>query len=121
VGDVMDMNAMVVLSPDSNMKDAVVLLAKQRGLAIVAEHDKVLGVVTGGDLARFLERDSADLQTPVHRVMASTPRTAREGELGSAVVHRMEQAGIMAMPVLDENAKLVGVVHLHDLLRAGVA
>lgn len=115
------MNVLVVLSPDSTMKDAVVLLAKQRGLAIVADHDKVLGVVTGGDLARFLERDAADLQTPVHRVMASSPRTARETELGSAVVHRMEHSGIMAMPVLDENAKLVGVVHLHDLLRAGVA
>lgn len=121
VGEVMDMNVLVVLSPDSTMKDAVVLLAKQRGLAIVADHDKVLGVVTGGDLARFLERDAADLQTPVHRVMASSPRTARETELGSAVVHRMEHSGIMAMPVLDENAKLVGVVHLHDLLRAGVA
>ena len=121
VGDVMAMNTLVVLSPDSTMKDAVVLLAKQRGLAIIAEHDKVLGVVTGGDLARFLERDVADLQTPVHRVMSSSPRTARESELGSAVVHRMEQAGIMAMPVLDEHTKLVGVVHLHDLLRAGVA
>ncbi|MGV3707713.1 MAG: KpsF/GutQ family sugar-phosphate isomerase [Gemmatimonas sp.] len=120
VGDVMDMNALVVLSPDATMKDAVVLLAKQRGLAIVAEHEKVLGVVTGGDLARFLERD-ANLDTPVHRVMSASPRTAREDELGSAVVHRMEQSGIMAMPVLNDHGKLAGVVHLHDLLRAGVA
>lgn len=120
VGDVMDMNALVVLSPDSTMKEAAVLLAKQRGLAIVAEQAKVLGVVTGGDLARFLQHDG-DLQTPVHRVMVKMPKTARESELGSAVVHRMEQAGIMAMPVIDDHGKLVGVVHLHDLLRAGVA
>lgn len=121
VSDAMDLNAVVVLSPDALMKDAVVLLAKQRGLAIVAENDKVLGVITGGDLARFLERDEHALDTPVHRVMSGTPRTARETELGSAVVHRMETSGIMAMPVIDEAARLIGVVHLHDLLRAGAA
>ena len=121
VGDVMDMNPLVVLSPDATMRDAVMLLARQRGLAIVSEHDKVLGVLTGGDLARFLEKDAAALETPVHRVMTVSPRTARENELGSAVVHRMEQSRIMAMPVLDDNGKLVGVVHLHDLMRAGAA
>lgn len=121
VGDVMDMNPLVVLSPDATMRDATKLLAKQRGLAIVFEHEKILGVITGGDLARFLEKDAADFDTPVHRVMTASPRTAREHELGSAVVHRMEQSRIMAMPVLDDNGKLVGVVHLHDLMRAGAA
>lgn len=121
VGDVMDMNPLVVLSPDATMRDAVMLLAKQRGLAIVSEHEKVLGVITGGDLARFLEKDASALDIPVHRVMTVSPRTARENELGSAVVHRMEQSRIMAMPVLNEQGKLVGVVHLHDLMRAGAA
>lgn len=121
VGDVMDMNPLVVLSPDATMRDAIMLLASQRGIAIISEHDKVLGVITSGDLARFLEKDASALDTPVHRVMTVTPRTARENELGSAVVHRMEQVRIMAMPVLDENGKLIGVVHLHDLMRAGAA
>jgi arabinose-5-phosphate isomerase len=53
--------------------------------------------------------------------MTRTPKVAHAEELGSAVVRRMEMAGIMAMPVLDAQDALVGVVHLHDLLRAGVA
>jgi arabinose-5-phosphate isomerase len=44
---------------------------------------------------------------------------AEDTELGSAVVHRMETHGIMAMPVVDGAQRLVGVVHLHDLMRAG--
>ena len=121
VADVMDMNVLVTLSPDALMREAVMLLAKQRGLAIVAEHGKVLGVITGGDLARLMERDADVLGIPVHRVMTSAPRVARVEELGSAVVNRMEQSRIMAMPVVDEDGKLTGVVHLHDLMRAGAA
>jgi arabinose-5-phosphate isomerase len=53
--------------------------------------------------------------------MTRTPRVARVGELASAIVYRMEQFGTMAMPVLDDDERLVGVVHLHDLMRARVA
>jgi arabinose-5-phosphate isomerase len=54
-------------------------------------------------------------------VVNRAPKTAEPEELGSAVVYRMEQHGIMSMPVVDERGALVGVVHLHDLLRAGAA
>jgi arabinose-5-phosphate isomerase len=121
VADVMDMNVLVTLPPDALMRDAVMLLSKQRGLAIVAEQGKVLGVITGGDLARLIERESSWLTIPVHQVMTPSPRVARIEELGSAVVHRMEQSRIMAMPVIDGDGKLTGVVHLHDLMRAGAA
>ena len=47
-------------------------------------------------------------------------RTAHTGELASAVAFRMETHGIMAMPVLAEDHRIAGVVHLHDLLRARV-
>jgi len=65
------------------------------------------------------ERDV--LAVPVASVMSVSPRLALDHELGSAVVHRMEQFGIMAMPVTDDAHRLVGVVHLHDLMRAGAA
>jgi len=53
-------------------------------------------------------------------VMTSTPKVAEADELGSAVVFRMEQHGIISMPVVDGGRRLVGVIHLHDLMRAGV-
>jgi CBS domain-containing protein len=52
--------------------------------------------------------------------MTTQPKIARVGELASAVAYRLEEIGIMVMPVVDDSDTLVGVVHLHDLLRARV-
>jgi len=53
--------------------------------------------------------------------MTRTPKLTRPDELAGTAVYRMEQAGIMAMPVVDDGGTLVGIVHLHDLMRAGAA
>jgi arabinose-5-phosphate isomerase len=121
VRDVMVGTELPVLGRGAVMREAIVLLAKRRGLAVVVEHGAVVGVVTAGDLTRLWERHADVLSVPVEAVMTAAPRIAHDYELGSAVVHRMETHGIMAMPVLDEQEQLVGVVHLHDLMRAGVA
>ena len=119
VRDVMERDDLPMLPSDATMREAVVLLAARRGIAIVVEQSRVSGVVTAGDLTRLLERERDVLTVPVTQVMTSAPRVARDDELGSAVVHRMEIHGIIAMPVVDEAGLLVGVVHLHDLMRAG--
>ncbi len=110
-----------VLSPHATMREAVVQLAERRGIAVVRNDDgTVAGVVTSGDLTRLMEREDNVMPVPVQSVMTVTPRLAHDDELGSAVVYRMEQHGIISMPVIDEKGKLVGVIHLHDLMRAGV-
>ena len=121
VRDVMVTDHLPMLSREATMREAVVLLAARRGIAIVVEQARVIGVVTAGDLTRLLEKERDVLTVPVAHVMSTSPRVAHDHELGSAVVHRMETQGIMAMPVVDSAGTLVGVVHLHDLLRAGAA
>jgi arabinose-5-phosphate isomerase len=51
--------------------------------------------------------------------MTKAPKLAVLGELASAAVHRMEEYGIMALPVVDGEGVLHGIVHLHDLMRSG--
>ena len=51
--------------------------------------------------------------------MTRTPKAATADELAGAAVARMEKHGVMALPVLDGGRKVIGMVHLHDLLRAG--
>ncbi len=121
VADVMETDRLPTLSHAATMREAVVLLAARRGIAIIVEQSSVLGVVTAGDLTRLLHREQDVLAVPVAQVMSAAPQLALDHELGSAVVHRMETRGIMAMPVVDSRGHLVGVVHLHDLLRAGAA
>ncbi len=122
VCDVMVTDKLPVLEQGALMRDAVMMLAERRGtVAIVNDAAQVIGVVTAGDLTRLMERENDVFPVPVERVMNRQPKTARAEELGSAVVYRMEKFGIMAMPVLDGDDRMVGMVHLHDLMRAGIA
>jgi arabinose-5-phosphate isomerase len=107
------------LSPDATMRDAVVTLAHHRGIANVVEDGRLVGVITAGDLTRQVEKGPDFLTRRVDQVMTRTPRTASPDALAASAVGTMEQHGIMALPVIDDNARLLGVVHLHDLLRAG--
>ena len=122
VEEVMITDPLPVLAPGSTLRQAVVVLAEQRGIVLVAGDDRRLqGVLTAGDLTRLMEHEADVLAHPVERIMTRTPRTAHAGELASAVVYRMETNGVMAVPVLGDDERIVGVVHLHDLMRARVA
>ena len=108
-----------VLGPAATMRQAVVSLAHDRGLALVVENGRLVGVLTTGDLTRMAERDPGFLDRPVGGVMTRTPKTAAPDDLAAAAVGTMERHGVIALPVLDGSGALVGAVHLHDLMRAG--
>ena len=121
VAEVMEDEGLPVLPVTGRLREAIVPLAERRGLLVLSAGDGVVsGVVTAGDLARLLERSDDPFNVPAADVMTRTPRLAKADELASAVVYRMERFGIMAMPVVNDAERLVGVVHLHDLMRAGV-
>jgi arabinose-5-phosphate isomerase len=122
VRDVMERDRLPILAPSSTLREAVVWLAERRGIVIAATEDnRVAGVFTAGDLTRLLERTQDIFGMTIESVMTRAPKVADAEELASAAVYRMEQIGIMAMPVIDDSQHIVGVVHLHDLMRAGVA
>jgi arabinose-5-phosphate isomerase len=108
-----------ILTAGATMREAVVALARHRGLAIIATGDKLDGVITAGDLSRLAQSDPGFLAMPVTSVMTRAPKAAGTAELAAAALGRMERHGIMAMPVLDDGGRIAGVVHLHDLMRAG--
>jgi arabinose-5-phosphate isomerase len=108
-----------VLRPEATMRDAVVSLAHDRGLAMVSENGHLSGVLTTGDLTRLAERDPKFYERRVAEVMTRTPRTTSPDDLAGAAVGIMQDRGIMVLPVVDASGVIVGVVHLHDLMRAG--
>ena len=120
VADVMLTDNVPTLGPDRPMRECVVLLAEQRGTVVVVDKKGALvGVVTAGDLTRLMERTDKFLDTPVREVMTRTPKSTTSEELAAAAVSVMERHGIMALPVLDRGKRVVGIVHLHDLMKAG--
>ena len=120
VGDVMLTTDLPSLGPERLMRECIVLLAGKRGtVAVVDGQGALMGVVTAGDLTRLMERTERFLDVAVSQVMTKTPKTTTRDSLASAAVELMERYGIMALPVLDGGRKLVGIVHLHDLMRSG--
>ncbi len=119
VADVMVNTDLPTIGTRGTMRECVVLLAEKRGTVAVVEPDgRVVGVVTAGDLTRLMEREPAFLEVPVETVMNRHPKVVEPDALAAAAVYLMEKHGIMALPVVDPQIRLLGIVHLHDLLRA---
>ena len=119
VADVMLEDDLPLLSPGATMRECIVALAEKRGtVAVVDGAGILLGVVTAGDLTRLMEREEDVFAITVERVMNRSPKTTESDALASGAVYVMETHGVMALPVVDEQRRVVGIVHLHDLLRA---
>jgi len=96
--------------------------SKKLGMTVVVDdNERILGVFTDGDLRRALDRGTVDVhKTPMSAVMTRNPRHITPRELAAEAVHLMEKYSITALPVADEQGKLIGALNVHDLFRAGV-
>lgn len=102
------------------MADAIVeMSAKSFGCVAVLDRDgKLAGVITDGDLRRHMRVGL--LQSPVDEIMTASPKTVRPDQLAGEALQLLNSSKITALIVV-EAERPVGIVHLHDLLRAGVA
>jgi len=122
VRDVMLTEDLPVARENTPMRACVVLLAEKRGtVAVLGEDGSLAGVLTSGDLTRLMEREERFLEVPAAEAMTPDPQVVTSDELAAGAVGVMERFGVMALPVVDEARQLVGMVHLHDLMRAGAA
>ena len=113
-------DAMPLIRRGAPMSEAIVeMSAKGFGcVAIVNNDGKLAGVITDGDLRRHMRADL--LQAPVDAVMTASPKTVRPDQLASEALRILNSSKITALMVV-ESSRPVGIVHFHDLLRAGVA
>jgi arabinose-5-phosphate isomerase len=121
VRDVMHPGAAVpLIRYGAPMSEAIVEMSA-KGFGCVAVTDaagKLSGVITDGDLRRHMRADL--LQMPVEKVMTASPKTVRPDQLAGEALQLLNASKITALFVVDAGLP-VGVVHFHDLLRAGVA
>ncbi len=107
---------------EDRMQKAIMEMAHKRGICPVVDHDMHLhGVITTGDLNRLIERTEHIFHIPVTEVMNPNPKFIYRDDLAAIAYKEMEKFRIIAMPVLDENERLVGVIHLHDLMQQGIS
>jgi len=84
------------------------------------EEGRLVGIITDGDLRRFINR-GGDLNNSLAKdAMTTNPKTARMEELAAEALRRMEDHKITVLIVVDEERRPIGIIHMHDILRAGV-
>lgn len=123
VGDVMlaDPEKVPALSRDATLREAMLEIAYKRGTVPIVDADRrIIGVITAGDLTRFIDSNEQFFHRQVWEAMNPEPKTVTADALAAEAFYHMEQYGIMALPVRDEENRLTGIVHLHDLMRARV-
>ena len=110
-----------VVKKGTALKNAILVMTEGRmGCALVVEKDGTLaGIVTDGDLRRAFEKGR--FESSVDDVMTVKPKTLSQDAITTEALNVMNGANITVLPVTDAEDKLVGLVHLHDLLRLGVA
>lgn len=117
-------DALPFVSPESEMTKAVVEISSKRlGVAIVSDAGrKILGVLTDGDIRRGIEKwGKKFFDMKAGEVMTKNPKTISEDELAVKALSIMETHSITSLAVPDSTGKAIGVIHLHDILKQGIA
>ncbi len=111
-----------LVNQDVPMREAIPIISGKRlGMTGVTDGGgKVVGIITDGDLRRALQRWPELLERPVHAIMTRQPKCIGKGELAAKAVQVMEEHAITSLLIVDGAGRPEGVIHLHDLLRAGV-
>jgi len=109
--------------PEMPMADALVAMTARRFgcLGITDGAGRLIGIITDGDLRRALQPGGALLSQKTGEIMTREPRGIMPDALAVEALRRMNEGRITSLFVLDDAARPVGILHIHDLLRAGVA
>lgn len=125
VGDLMlkDKDLLPIAHENDTFLETVDLISKKKlGCAIIVnEEGKLTGLLTDGDIRRILLR-YPDVSVLTNKtVMTVNPKTISADDMATKALAYMEKYSITALAVCDDNLKPIGIIHIHDLLRAGVA
>jgi arabinose-5-phosphate isomerase len=108
------------VGPDDNLTRVIIEMTHKRlGATVVCDGDKVLGIITDGDLRRMLMNCPDIEHVKASQIMTSNPKTIGEDALVVEALHKMRHNSITQLPVIREG-KYLGIIHLHDILKEGI-
>ena len=105
------------VTPSTTMPDVIYEMSRKKlGVTAVVEGERLVGVISDGDLRRLLEQRGKDvLDLTAGKCMTRNPKTIAGHEFAATALALMEEKKITSLAVVDGNGKLEGIVHLHDL------
>ncbi len=110
-------DALPCVTPQTKMPDVIYEMSRKKlGVAAVVEGEKLVGIISDGDLRRLLEKRGKDvLDLTAGEAMTKNPKTIASSEFAATALALMEEKKITSLMVVSESGKLKGIVHLHDL------
>ena len=110
-----------VVKQSATMKDALLEMTAKRGVtSVVNESGVIIGILTDGDLKRLLAKTQDIFSLKVDEVMNKNPKKVDQGQLAVKAAKMMEDFRVTSLLVADKENRPVGIIHLHDIMQAGV-
>lgn len=123
VSDLYPKNERPCITKDTSIAESIMEISSKRlGCAVVAEEDKVLGIITDGDLRRMLN-DNEVIDTRKQKagsIMTKNPKSINADAYAVEAFNIMQQWHITQLVVTDDEDKYLGIVHIHDLISEGI-
>ena len=120
VADILKNNQVPQVQLDTEVKQVIVEISKKMlGVTAVLNQDKVVGIVTDGDIRRMLNKHDNIKGLTAADIMSSNPKTVETDVLAIKALELMQQKGISQLLAM-ENGKYKGVIHLHNLINEGI-
>ncbi len=120
VGDMLDQSHKPEVTPDTNIKKVIFEISEKRlGVTAVIENNKVIGIITDGDIRRMLNNNDTFAHLTAKDIMTKGPKMIQLSAMVTDALNILEDFSITQLVVL-ENEEYKGVLHLHDILKEGI-
>jgi arabinose-5-phosphate isomerase len=121
VSDLIKNNQTPKVDINSALAEVIVEISEKRlGVTAVLEKEKIIGIITDGDIRRML-RKSTDIKLfKAKDIMGKNPKIIYQDAMAIEALEKLEQGNITQILVVDAQEKYIGVVHLHDLIKEGI-
>lgn len=120
VSDITAQNQQPRVSPNTNVKDVIVEISeKMLGVTAVIENQKIVGIITDGDIRRMLRNNDSFVHLTAADIMSKNPKTIAPDAMAVDALEMLEENKISVL-IAEENGKYAGVVHIHNLIREGI-
>lgn len=120
VKDLYTRNERPEVGPDDNLTRVIIEMTHKRlGATVVMHDERILGIITDGDLRRMLMNTTDIEHVKAAQIMTSKPKTIEEDALVVDALHKMRENSITQLPVV-KDGKYLGIIHLHDILKEGI-
>ncbi|NVJ53051.1 MAG: KpsF/GutQ family sugar-phosphate isomerase [Campylobacteraceae bacterium] len=123
VDDLLKRDNLPIVSRETKLKDAIVIMSEGRlgNVLIVDENNRLSSVLSDGDLRRALMSNEFSLDCEIEDISTKNPKTVKDKNiLASDALRIIEEYKIQVLIVTDEEGKVEGILHIHDLIEAGI-